>query len=78
MADKVVPLKRPDADVVELCEHLLEQAKAGQVTSVAIVIARCDGAIIPALAYTPGADAHGLLGGVVRLLRKIDDAIDDG
>lgn len=81
MSNNVVSLKPaqpppPDADIVALCRYLLEQAEAGHVRAVAVTIARADGAIVPALAYTAGADAHGLLGGVMRLIRRIDDAID--
>lgn len=74
---KVVPINPPDTDVVALCRHLLEQAEAGNVRAVAVAIVRGDGAIVPTLAYEVGADAHGLLGGVMRLIRRIEDAIDD-
>lgn len=81
--DNVVPLKpaqppTPDADIVRLCRHLLEQAEAGQVRAVAVAIERADGAIIPALRYVTGANAYGLQGGAMQLVRRISDAIEDG
>lgn len=82
MTDKVQPLfpgqaipGTPNDETVELLEHILARAKAGEVISVAIAGCTSDNAIVTC--FEVGDRAMTLLGATTHLLNRINRALED-
>lgn len=81
MSDKVISLfgdptgPEADADLVEALEELLQSAKDGQITGIAIAATMADGGVITGIHRTPASSVFVMIGGVAHLLRCVDEEL---
>lgn len=70
---KTVP--KADADLIEELESILQQAKDGIITGVAIAATASDGGVITAIHRTTGSSTFTLLGAVTHLFMRANKVL---